>query len=145
MENKDSENLRLLGIFHFVVAGMAAMVALFPLIHLAVGIGMVVIASVDPQAAFPIQLVGWIFIILASLIILCGLTFAACLAMAGRFLQLRKHYTYCLVMAGVACMFLPFGTVLGVFTIILLTREEIRVSFSPAPRGGLSADMPTGT
>ncbi len=33
-------------------------------------------------------------------------------------------------MAGVACMFMPFGTVLGVFTIIVLLRDSVKELFS---------------
>lgn len=37
---------------------------------------------------------------------------------------------YCLVMAGIECMFMPFGTVLGVFTIIVLMRESVQKLFA---------------
>jgi hypothetical protein len=40
-----------------------------------------------------------------------------------------EEYTFCLVMAGVACMFMPFGTVLGVFTIIVLLRDSVKELF----------------
>ena len=36
---------------------------------------------------------------------------------------------YCLVMAGIECLFMPFGTVLGVFTIIVLMRESVKEMF----------------
>jgi len=32
-------------------------------------------------------------------------------------------------MAGVECMFMPFGTVLGVFTIIVLMRPSVKEIF----------------
>ena len=32
-------------------------------------------------------------------------------------------------MAGIECMFTPFGTVLGVFTIIVLMRPEVKTMF----------------
>jgi hypothetical protein len=34
------------------------------------------------------------------------------------------------VMAGVECIFAPFGTVLGVFTIIVLMRESVKQLFT---------------
>lgn len=37
---------------------------------------------------------------------------------------------FCLIMAGIACLFMPFGTVLGVFTIVVLTRESVREMIS---------------
>jgi hypothetical protein len=45
------------------------------------------------------------------------------------------HYIFCLVIAAVECIFMPFGTVLGVFTIIVLQRPTVKAMFrgqSPA-------------
>ena len=36
---------------------------------------------------------------------------------------------YCLVVAAVECIFMPFGTVLGVFTIIVLMRPGVKERF----------------
>ena len=51
------------------------------------------------------------------------------LAVAGRRLAQRRSYMFCMVMAGVACMLTPVGTVLGVFTIIVLNRPSVRRLF----------------
>jgi hypothetical protein len=45
-------------------------------------------------------------------------------------------------MAALACMLAPFGTVLGVFTIIVLMRESVRVAFGQ-PVGTRTAGPPT--
>ncbi len=34
-----------------------------------------------------------------------------------------------LVMAGIECLFMPFGTALGVFTIIVLIRDDVKTMF----------------
>jgi hypothetical protein len=44
----------------------------------------------------------------------------------------RKHFTFCLIMAAVECIFMPFGTVLGTFTILVINRPSVRELFSPA-------------
>ncbi len=67
--------------------------------------------------------------VFAGLFIVAGWTLAVLTAYAGRSLQTRKRYTYCLVMAGVECIFMPFGTVLGVFTIIVLMRDTVKELF----------------
>jgi len=130
--NQEAEHLRLLAIFHYIVAGIACLVSFIPTIHLAIGIAMVSGVFKSSKESFPFEFMGWFFIVLASLVILCGLTFSICLFIAGRFLHKRRHYTYCLVMAALACMFMPFGTVLGVFTIILLMKENVKQMFSDA-------------
>lgn len=128
---QDAEHLRLLSIFHYVVAGLAALFACLPVLHLVIGIAMVTgwhdFASQEPMA----DLMGWFFIVLASAFILAGWSLAVCLALAGRYLSRRRHYTFCLVVAAVACAFGPFGTVLGVFAIIVLVRDSVKELFEP--------------
>ena len=85
----------------------------------------------DPAAA----VVGWIFVIFAATFIGIGWAFAGCLIAAGRFLTRRKHRLFCLVIGGVECIFMPFGTVLGVFTIIVLMRESVVLAFEGAGNG----------
>jgi hypothetical protein len=78
-------------------------------------------------------LIGWIFVIFASVFITLGWTFAAFIVTTGRFLARHKHYQFCLVMAGIECLFMPFGTVLGVFTILVLVREPVKQLFGANP------------
>ncbi len=108
---KDEEHLRLLSIFHYVVAGLSCFFTLFPVMYMAMGALMLCgkfdAAHHDPGA----QVAGWVFIAIGSVFFLAGLTFAVCVALAGQFLARRLHYTFCLVMAAVACGFMPFGTV----------------------------------
>jgi len=127
--NQDSDLLRILAAFHFVVAGMAVLVSLFPAVHLFVGICLVSGVFTDPGEPFPFALVGWLFIGLASCWICCGLLFASCLAVAGRMLLKRRGYLFCLVMAGLACMFMPFGTALGAITLITLMKDSVKAQF----------------
>ena len=131
---QDEEHLRLLSIFHYVVAGLAALFALFPIFHLVFGIFMIVASGKftgngQPPPAF----IGWIFVIFASVFIILGWTFAAFVLTAGRFLAGRKHHTFCLVIAAIECLFMPFGTVLGVFTIVTLVRESVKSLFGLNP------------
>lgn len=128
--NQDEEHLRLLSIFHYVVGGLTALLACFPCIHLAVGIALVSGAiSVKPQDEAPLLLVGTLFIIIPAIIILAGWTLAVTILFAGRFLAQRAHYTYCMTIAGIECIVFPFGTILGVFTIIVLNRASVRGLF----------------
>ena len=93
--------------------------------------------SFGPARNQPPAWFGLIFVLFASCIILFGWTFAGLLAYSGRCIARRKRHTFCLVMAGVACMFMPFGTVVGIFTIIILVRPSVKALFTgaapPAP------------
>lgn len=59
-------------------------------------------------------------------------TAAALLLFAGRFLSQRRHWLFCLIVAGLSCLNMPLGTVLGVFTIIVLNRESVKSLFAAA-------------
>jgi len=130
MDN-DKDQLNLLSVFHYVVGGLAALFACFPIIHFVIGLAMCAgwIGADDPDAAV-LAVVGAFFMVFAGLLILAGWTFAVCLIIAGRSLASRRRYTFCLVMAAIACVFMPFGTVLGVFTIIVLMRPQVKDLFA---------------
>lgn len=129
-ETNDEQHLHLLSIFHFVVAGITALISCFPLIHFTVGIGIIISGLTHPQrSGFPDVLFGLIFVVFAGTIILLGWGLAVCIALTGRYLAKRKHYTFCLVIAAIECMLTPFGTVLGVFAIIVLVRPSVKALF----------------
>lgn len=134
--NQDREHIRLLAMFHYIVAGMAALCALFPVIHLVMGIAMVTGRIPDQKDPEFVEWMGWLFIFFASAFMVVGFAFAICLAIAGWHLSRHRHYRYCLVMAALACMFMPFGTALGVFTVIVLMQETVRAMFSGEPATG---------
>lgn len=123
----DLEHLRLLAIFHYVVGGLAGLFSLFPGMHLAMGIWMA--SGTFPDADPQVRYMGWFFIAIASVVILTGLTFAVMIVLAGRNLAAHTHYMFCLVIAAIECAFAPFGTVLGVFTIIVLQRPSVKQLF----------------
>ncbi len=120
--NQDLEHLRLLSIFHYVVGGLAALFACFPIIHFTFGLLMLFAEeTMRFRVAFMVAFAGFF--------ILAGWTIAVCVFIAGRNLARRRRYTFCLVMAAILCVFIPFGTVLGVFTIIVLVRPSVKELF----------------
>lgn len=128
---QDEEHIRLLSIFHYVVGGFAALFAMFPIIHLVIGL-MLVFApeTFESKGEPPPAFFGWFFVIFAGAFIIAGWVLAIFIIITGRFLARHRHRLFCLVIAGVECAFMPFGTVLGVFTIIVLMREQVKELFS---------------
>ncbi len=128
MKTVDEEHLKLLSIFHYVVAGITALFSMFPILHLVVGIVMLNEPKQGgvngPPAAFAIM-----FIIMALTFICLGLACALCIFLAGRFLSQRKNRVFCMVVAGLSCVMFPFGTALGVFSLIVLCRDSVRELF----------------
>jgi hypothetical protein len=131
--NQDEEHLRLLSIFHYIVGGITGLCACFPLIHLVVGLALVFAPdkpSSPEHSPGPDRLVGLFFTLFAGAFILVGWALAIVTVYAGRCLAKREHYTLCLVVAAVSCLNAPIGTVLGVFTIIVLMRPSVKEMFA---------------
>jgi hypothetical protein len=83
-----------------------------------------------PGEELPPEFLGWIFAVLGTVLFLIGLAMAICILIAGRSIALRKRYSFAFVMACIECLFIPFGTILGVFTIIVLLRESVKALFA---------------
>lgn len=133
--NQDKEHLRLLAIFHYVVAGLAALFSFFPLLYTTVGAIFIFAArhgTPKPGEELPPEFLGWIFVVLGLLLFLLGIAMAICILITGRSIALRKRYSFAFVMACIECLFIPFGTILGVFTIVVLSHESVKGLFSSA-------------
>ncbi len=133
LSTEEAAHLKLLSIFHYVVGGLTALFSLFPIIHVALGIGMVTGAlPMNDANGMPDQdgrMAGWIFIAIGAVIIFCGVTLGAFIAYAGRCLAQRRRHTLCMVVAAISCLCMPLGTVLGVFTLIVLLRPSVKAAF----------------
>ena len=133
--SQDEQHLQLLSIFHYVVGGIVGLIACLPCIHLALGIALVSgVIPAQPGHQGPPSWFGWIFICGGSVFILLGWSLAVATILAGRFLARRTHYIYCLVVAAIECAFMPFGSVLGVFTIVVLMRPSVKALFESGGR-----------
>ena len=135
---QDQEHLRLLSVFHYVQAILIALLACIPLIYVVIGM-VVALGTLGSEKSAAPQFIGLIFVIIGVVVALIGWAIAAMVGMAGKFLSQRRHYTYCLVIAGLNCMHAPLGTILGVFTFVVLLRPEVKVAFEgQSPQAPLS-------
>lgn len=126
--NKDLDHLKSLTIGFYVYTVMCAVWGLLFVIHLVIGI-QTLRGKIDWGNDPPDRVFGWVFVGAGSFAILLGLTQAVCNFFAARFLSRRTKYTFCFVLGAISCMFVPFGTLLGVFTIIVLSRESVKQLF----------------
>jgi hypothetical protein len=138
--NQDGEHLRLLSIFHYIVAALAALFSFFPLLYTTVGAIFICVArhaaaaGPKPGEEAPPEFIGWILAVVGSFLFVLGIAIAICILIAGRSLAKHTHYWFAFAMACIECLFIPFGTILGVFTIIVLSRESVKELFA-APMG----------
>lgn len=128
---QDDEQLELLAIFHYVAAGITALLSLLPLVQLAFGLTFLARVPRAPRGEeIFAAMFGWFFVLVAAVAVACGLALAACLAVAGRSLAARQRHTFCVAVAAVACVMVPFGTLLGIFSLLVLTRPSVRARFA---------------
>jgi hypothetical protein len=128
--NKDIQHLNLLSVFHYIVGGCLLVVGSIPIFHLVFGLMIVFSPASLGKGTPPPPMVGWLFAIFGGAAVLFGWSLGIAIMIAGRFLHQRKHHLYCLIMACFALLFQPFGTVLGVFTIIVLMRPSVKHLFA---------------
>lgn len=129
----DQEHLRLLTFFYFVSAGVTAFFSLFPALYMAMGL-MFVLASPSFQSHGsngPPAVVGWIFVAFGAGLMVLFLCLAALKFLTARAIRQRQRRTLCLVTAGISCLFIPYGTLLGVLTFIVLERPSVKALFGP--------------
>lgn len=127
----DQQHLRLLSIFHYVDAGLTALFSCFFLIHTVMGLLMVFWPDSmgGKPGDQPPQVIGWMFTCMGGGMFLAGQAMAVFTALAGRFIARRTRYWFIFVMACIQCAFFPIGTALGVFTIMVLSRESVKSLF----------------
>ena len=139
----DAEQIKLLVIFHYVLAGFIALGACFPVFHLLMGLAMVSgkLPAGSPPAsgagAPDLALVGWGVVIVCVLTITLGWVVAVLTFFAGKRLSARRSWTFVFVMACLLCTGFPMGTALGVFTIIVLNRPSVKGLFESGRGGGI--------
>ena len=131
----DADHLRLLSIFHYIGAGLATLGLGFLALHY-----LFLHAFLDnpymwrnqkggvppPKEFF--ALFKWFYVIFGAWLVASGIANL----LSGVFLGRRKHRTFSLVVAGINCVHIPLGTVLGVFTIVVLLRPSVCEAYSPS-------------
>jgi hypothetical protein len=127
----DEEHLRLLSLGYYVSAAITAFFSLIGLMYAVMGafIGLAISksavnSSADPAQANP-QFIGWIFGAIGLVFFACALALAALKLRTGMCLKSHKSRTFCMVIAAISCLEVPYGTVLGVFTFLVLERPTV--------------------
>jgi hypothetical protein len=125
---RDEEHLRILSIFHFIVGGFAALFLPLLCLHFVLFIIVVANASAFPagnEQPFPREMMYFLipFYFTAGLV---TAVYAGGNLLTGWFLRRKTHRVFSFVVAGLDCLQIPWGTILGVFTIVVLARPSVR-------------------
>lgn len=130
--DRDLEHLRLLKLGYYVMAGMLGVFSLFSLLYIFLG-GLFAsgVIPVKEGARDDPRMMGLIFLGIGIAVLVIGLTLTGLTFLAGRSLRDRRRRMYCLIVAVLSCLQIPWGTVIGVSTIIVLNRPSVRALFEP--------------
>jgi hypothetical protein len=127
----DANHLNLLSIFHFVGAALGLVGILFVLGHYAIFHTFFSNPKLwegqkqTPPPAELFEIFKWVYLIFGAWF----LTSLVLNLISGLCIRARKHRTFSFVVAGVNCLHIPLGTVLGVFTIVVLARDSVREAY----------------
>jgi len=144
---EDAEHLSALSIGHFILAGVALLGGVPMLIYgvagaklmdefgsdLSMALGDIPgNVGVDPLGGSPDAMLQDLTTLLTTMIaavVLLSLVSAIHLAVVGVKIRQRQWWTFCYLTGWGECLMFPFGTILGIFTIIVLSRPSVKRLF----------------
>lgn len=125
-----ADQLRLLSIFHYIFAALALLGMGFVAMHYWFMSSVMDQARWEKQPNPPpegfLDFFIWFYVIMAVMLVL-GLVLNLLVAAS---LRQRRRWMLCAVVSGLNCLQMPLGTILGVFTLVVINRSDVRASFS---------------
>lgn len=116
--------LDILAVFHYVNGGLTALMALVALAFLGIGLGAATSWGNDWEMEVGCSMIA----VMVFVFVLVG-GYAVLNLLAGRALQTRRHTVLVMITSGVNCLNVPLGTLLGIFTLVLISDPEVRWMF----------------
>jgi hypothetical protein len=125
----DADHLRLISIFHFVGAGFAVLGIGFLGLHYLFLHAVLSNQDVwrNQRGAMPhpeqfFAIFKWFYVVFGVLFLMS----AVANLLSGLFILRRKYRAFSLVVACLNLIHIPLGTILGVFTLVVLLRPSVR-------------------
>jgi len=125
----DNEHLRLLTVFHYVNAGLLLMISSVFLLYALMALFMILASFSAPGSQGPPLIVGTMMMIITLIPVAFTWSLAAANVWAGRQITNRQNHLRCLIVSAVNCMNIPFGTILGVCSILVLARDSVKSKY----------------
>lgn len=130
----DDEHLRLLAFGYLFSGVMTALFSLLGLVYAVMGLLMSTFVAVaarnGSETSMPPQSLGAFFVIFGLVFFVVAASLAIAKFMAAARIRRRRSRMFCLVVAGISCLGIPYGTVLGVCTFMVLGRDSVAGLFA---------------
>jgi hypothetical protein len=125
--------LSTLPVLHYVYGGIL-MFAAVVIIMFCYATGTLLMSDLitdeDPTAGIAGGFIQGFGIVVGVLMLMWGLL----VVLSGRWIAQARHRTGSLVIAALCCLSVPFGTALGIYTIIVLSNDEVLEAYGIRPR-----------
>ena len=118
--------LDVLAILHYVYGGFLVAMLVVGVVFVTIVFGFAGVADEAPLGVF-------VPVAMASVGLLLGLAMGVANLFAGRWLRERRNWVGALVVSGINCLNVPLGTLLGVFTIVVLAADDGQALFEQRP------------
>jgi hypothetical protein len=130
----DREHLKLLSVGYWISGAMTAFFSLMGLMYMFMGVVMhgafsAMAASAKNADQVPPPELAWIFGFIGFAMFAFLITLASFKFRAAWCLKRRRSRTFCMVVAGITCIGIPYGTLLGVYSFIVLGRPSVQKLF----------------
>lgn len=125
-------DLKLLSIGYYIQAGIVGFYSLMMLAYMSfIGTILTAVARDAQQhgrPAIPPGIISLVSVIAAIALILC-VAYAVCHFLAGYWIRRHRNWVFVYVVAALACLGIPYGTVLGIFTFMVMQRSAAQRLF----------------
>ena len=125
----DLSHLKTLSIFYWIFAGLSFFGICGGGLYIFLGIAMMSApadADMDPEAA---KAIGGGMIGMGVFVVLLTIVAGLLNAMVASSLRTQRRYMLCMIWAALTCLSIPLGTILGVFTLVVLNRPSVKTMF----------------
>jgi hypothetical protein len=125
---QDDEHLNLLAIFYYVYAGLSGLGVLYGLLYAVMGAAMGRIPLQPGRPGGETFPTAFFTVFGIAIMVLSGIGIWLNIATASA-LKARKNTLLIQINAALHCLSIPIGTVLGIFTFVVLARPSIKALF----------------
>jgi len=136
---EDAEHLSALSIGHFILSGVALLGAAPTLFYGVAGAKLMDELGSDMSMAMGdvtgqnsdaiLQDLGSLVTALIVSAVVLAVVSAVHLLVVGVMIRKRRWWTFCYLTGWGECLMFPFGTILGIFTILVLSRPSVKRAF----------------
>jgi len=121
----DNEHLRLLSLFHLISGILSLLFSFFFVLY--IGFFSIILRFTRGihYSDFPNRVMSFVFFIW-SFFIIVGILWGVAKIISSMFMNKRKYRIFSIIVSVLECLSVPYGTILGVMSLTVLSRESIK-------------------